>query len=92
MSTLRTVNPNSHEDWSKNENRRENNSEGCEITGKPATHKMLALQKDGCSTVTVTHEGDTALSGVGRIQIPVNAHQVHAGIEITKDIPGMLAG
>lgn len=95
MSTLRTVNPNSHEDWSKNDNKRENNSEGCELTGKTATctHKMLAFQKDGCSTVTVTHEGDTALSGVaGRIQILVNAQQVHAGIETTKEIPGMSTG
>lgn len=93
--TLRTVNPDSQEDWSKNENKREKRSRGCELTGKPATctHKMLAFKKDGCSTVTVTHESNTALSGVaGRIQIPVNAQQEHAGIETTKDIPRMLAG
>lgn len=95
MSTLRTVNPNSHEDWPKNENKRENNSGGCELTGKAATstHKMLDFQKNGYSTVTVTHEGNTALSGVAaRIQIPANAQQVHAGIERTKNILGMLVG
>lgn len=95
MSTLRMVNPNSHEDWPKNENKRENNSGGCELTGKAAisTHKMLDFQKDGYSTVTVTHEGNKALSGVaGRIQIPANAQQVHTGIERTKNIPGMLVG
>lgn len=84
MSTLRMVNPNSHEDWSKNENKRENNSRGCELTGKPATctHKMLAFQKDGCCTVTVTHEGNTALSGVaGRIPIPVNDQQVQLALK-----------
>lgn len=54
---------------------------------------MLAFKNDGCSTVTVTHEGNKALSGVaGRIQIPVNAQQVPTGIEIKKGIWGMLAG
>lgn len=54
---------------------------------------MLALKKNGCSTDTLTHEGNKALLGViGRIQIPVNTQQVHTGIEITKVFLGMLAG
>lgn len=54
---------------------------------------MLAFKKDGCSTVTVTHDSNKALSGVaGRIEIPVNAQQAHTGTEITKGIWGMLAG
>lgn len=54
---------------------------------------MLAFKKGGCSTVAATHECNKALFVVaGRIQIPVNAQQVHTGIEITKRIQGMLAG
>lgn len=96
LVTLSTLNPSRVMNTSqKNENKRENSSGDCEFSDKPATctHKMLAFKKDGCSAATVTHEGNKALSGVaGRIQIPVNAQQVHTDIEITKGIQGMLAG
>lgn len=96
LVTLSTLNPSRVMNTSqKNENKRENSSGDCEFSDKPATctHKMLAFKKDGCSAATVTHEGNKTLSGVaGRIQIPVNAQQVHTDIEITKGIQGMLAG